>query len=290
MLASNYSRSVLMVILGGVCLSFLGIGDRNLDAATGPQIAFYRAVSQSIFFAFAFLIFRKKSIPEEFRSLTWRGWLAAAIMSFAGFFLIMSFQFTLIANAIFFVSLTPLIAALLAWIFLRETINRRTSIAMAIAVMGVSIIFGTNMNGDGVIGMGFAFMMTLCYAGAIVTMRTIPAANVILICTLNAVLTLILMQPLIGDFFISQKDLLICLGLGVVQVGLGILFVMAGARYVPAAQVAILALLEVVLAPIWVWLFVNEVPNTTTLVGGAVVLTGVIYQALGAREASKHKA
>jgi len=287
MLASNYSRSVLMVIMGGVCLSFLGIGDRSLDAATGPQIAFYRAVSQSIFFAFVFLILRKKSILDEFKSLTQRGWLAAVIMSFAGFFLIMSFQFTLIANAIFFVSLTPLAAALLAWLFLKEKINRRTAIAMIIAVIGVSIIFGTNMNGDGVIGMGFAFMMALCYAGAIVTMRTIPAANVILICLLNAVLTLILMLPLIGDFAVTQKDLMICLGLGVVQVGLGTLFVMAGARYVPAAQVAILALLEVVLAPIWVWIFVNEVPSATTLIGGAVVLTGVVYQALGARDSSE---
>jgi len=280
---SNYSQSVLMVILGGVCLSFLGIGDRSLDAATGPQIAFYRAVSQSIFFAFVFLILRKKSIPDEFRSLTWRGWFAAFIMSLAGFFLIMSFQFTLIANAIFFISLTPLVAALLAWVFLKERVNQRTTIAMIIALIGVSIIFGTNMNGDGVIGMGLAFIMTICYAGAIVTIRTIPHANIILICTLNAALTLILMLPLIGDFAVSQKDLLICLGLGIVQVGLGTLLVMSGARHVPAAQVSILALLEVVLAPIWVWIFVHEVPSMTTLIGGAVVLAGVIYQALGAR-------
>jgi len=257
MFASNYSRSVLMVIMGGVCLSFLGIGDRNLEAATGPQIAFYRAVSQSIFFTFVFLVLRKKSIPDEFRSLTWRGWFAAVIMSMAGFFLIMSFQFTLIANAIFFISLTPLVAAVLAWVFLKETINKRTALAMIIAFIGVAIIFGTNMNGDGAIGMGFAFMMAVCYASAIVTIRTIPTA------------------PLIGDFAITQKDLLICLGLGIIQVGLGTVLVMAGARYVPAAQVSILALLEVVLGPIWVWIFVNEVPSVTTLIGGAVVLTGV---------------
>ena len=58
---------------------------------------------------------------------------------------------------------------------------------------------------------------------------------------------------------------------------------MAGARYVPAAKVSILALLEVVLAPIWVWIFVHEAPSTTTLIGGAIVLAGVIYQALGRR-------
>lgn len=284
---SQYNRSVFMVILGGICLSLLGIADRSLDAATGPQIAFYRAVSQSIFFAFVFLILRRKPITVEFSELTWHGWFAAVIMSFSGFFLIMSFQFTLIANAVFFISLTPLIAAALAWVVLKEKVERRTSLAMIIALIGVSIIFGTNMNGDGMIGMGFAFIMTVCYAGAIVTMRTIPNANVILICTLNAVFTLILMLPLIGDFALTQKDLLICLGLGVIQVGMGTLLVMSGARYVPAAQVSILALVEVVLAPIWVWIFIKEVPNATTLIGGAIVLAGVIYQALGARKTAK---
>jgi len=286
MFATNYSRSVLMVILGGVFLSFLGIGDRSLDGATGPQIIFYRALSQSIFFTFIFLILRKSSVSDEFKSLTWRGWLAAVIMAFAGFFLIMSFQYTLVANSVFFISLTPLVAAALAWVFLKERITQRTAIAMMVALIGVTIIFGTNMSGDGVIGMGLAFMMAVCYAGAIVTMRTIPKANVILICTLNAALTLILMLPLIGDFVVSQKDLLICLSLGIFQVGLGTIFVMAGARHVPAAQVSILALLEVVLAPIWVWIFVHEVPSVTTLIGGAIVLAGVVYQALGARKAT----
>jgi len=132
--------------------------------------------------------------------------------------------------------------------------------------------------------MGLAFTMTIFYASAIVTIRTISQANIILICTLNAALTLVLVAPLIGDFTMSQKDFLICLSLVIAQVGLGTLLVMSGARYVPAAQVSILALLEVVLAPIWVWIFVNEVPSATTLIGGVIVLGGVMYQALGARE------
>ena len=283
MFASEYSRSVLLVILGGVCLSFLGIADRSMDAATGPQIALYRAVGQTVFFTFVFIILKKGSVADEFRSLGWRGWFAALLMALAGFFLIMSFQYTLIANAIFFISLTPLVAAVLAWLFLREKINRRTSLAMLIALLGVSIIFGTNINGEGALGMGLAMLMAFCYAGTIVTVRTLPNANIILIATLNAVLTILLMVMLIDDFGVSSKDLLICLGLGVVQVGLGTVFVMSGAKHVPAAQVSILALLEVVLSPIWVWIFVHEVPSVTTLIGGAVVLAGVTYQALGAR-------
>lgn len=255
-----------------------------MDGASGTQIALYRAVGQTVFFASVFLIMRKDSVVQTFVSLTWRGWFASVLMAMAGFFLIMSFQFTLVANAIFFVSLTPLIAATLAWVFLKERINRRTAIAMLIAIVGVLIIFGTNMTGEGVLGMGLAALMAVCYAGAIVTMRLIPKANIILICVISGVLTILLMLLLVESFSVTTKDLLICLALGIVQVGLGTVFIMGGARHVPSAQVSILALLEVVLAPVWVWIFANEVPSQTTLIGGATVLAGVVYQALGARQ------
>lgn len=272
-----------MVILGGVMLSLLGIGDRSLDGASGAQIAFFRAVGQFGFFSLLFTIMFRGRLRSELRAFTRRGWLAAMVMSLAGFFLIMSFQFTLVANAVFFISLTPLIAAILAWVFLRERINRRTIISMIIAFIGVGIIFGTNLSGEGAVGMLFAFTMAVCYAGAIVIVRTEPTMNIILVCALNGLLTMIFMIPLMDGFVVTQKDLLICLALGVFQVGFGTFLVMMGARHVPSAQVSILALLEVVLSPLWVWLFVSETPSMTTLIGGAIVLWGVIYQALGAK-------
>jgi len=69
--------------------------------------------------------------------------------------------------------------------------------------------------------------------------------------------------------------------LGVGQIGLGLVFLTIGARLIPAAQVALITLLEVVLGPLWVWLAIDERPSTATLVGGAVVVAAVIIQARG---------
>lgn len=284
MITSSYTRSVLMIILGGLCLSFLGIGDRSMDAATGPQVVLYRALGQSVFLAGVFLIFRNAPMSTEFKSLTWRGYAVVLLMALAGFFLIMSIQFTLIANAVFIISLTPLIAALLAWIFLKEIISRRTMIAMIIAFTGVGVIFGSNMNLQGITGMGLALTMAVCYAGALVTMRVIPNANVFLMCALSGLLTVLLMIPIVESFHVTTKDLLICLAMGCFQVGLGTVLVLMGAQHVPAAQVSILALVEVVLGPVWVWIFASEMPSPTTLIGGGIVLCGVVYQALAARD------
>lgn len=284
---SLYRRSVWMVVLGGICLSLLGIGDRSMDAATGPQIVLYRAMGQTVFFTLFFLLMRRKSVKTEFTSLGRYGGLIVVLMALAGFLIVMSFQFTDVANAIFIVSLTPLAAAVMGWVFLKERLSRRTALALLIAVVGVSVIFGTNMTGQGVIGMGLAFLMMLCYAGGIVAMRVVPGANVILLCALSGLFTVFLMLPVVDTLSISPRDLMICLGLGVFQVGLGTVLVLVGTRHVPAAQVSILALLEVVLNPIWVWIFASEVPSLTTLVGGAIVVTGVVYQALGASTAEK---
>lgn len=285
----SYGQAVFLVILGGALLSILGLVDRAKDAATGPQIVFYRALGQAAFFSVIFFATRKLPIKEELKNLTWRGWLAALFMALSGTFLVMSFQYTKVANSVFIISLTPLIAAVMAWVVIKEAITRQTLIAMVIALIGVAVIFGSSLSGDGLFGMFLALIMTIFYAAVIVTMRTIPQANVILLCALTGILLLPMMVPFMQSYTLSTKDLILCLGLGVVQVGLGTLCVMTGAKYVPAAQVSILALIEIVLSPIWVWLYANEVPAMTTLIGGAIVLAGVVYQAMGSKERQPSK-
>jgi drug/metabolite transporter (DMT)-like permease len=69
--------------------------------------------------------------------------------------------------------------------------------------------------------------------------------------------------------------------LGAGQIGLGLVFLTIGARLIPAAQVALISLLEVVLGPLWVWVAIDEQPTTATLVGGAIVVLAVVIQAGG---------
>jgi drug/metabolite transporter (DMT)-like permease len=81
---------------------------------------------------------------------------------------------------------------------------------------------------------------------------------------------------------VGAKDLALLAGLGVTQIGLGLIFLTIGARLIPAAEVALITLLEIVLGPLWVWMFLGEQPSATTLAGGAIVLAAVVIQATGA--------
>jgi drug/metabolite transporter (DMT)-like permease len=84
--------------------------------------------------------------------------------------------------------------------------------------------------------------------------------------------------PFVDPGQIGGEDVLVLGFLGGGQIGLGLVLLTIGARLIPAAQVGLITLLEVVLGPLWVWLALGERPDTATLIGGAIVVAAIVYQ------------
>jgi drug/metabolite transporter (DMT)-like permease len=89
------------------------------------------------------------------------------------------------------------------------------------------------------------------------------------------------MAPVSAPGDVGGRDLLLLIAIGAVQMALGLGLFAAGARLVPAAEAALITLLEVILGPIWVWLVLSERPDTATLVGGAIIMLAVVVQVSG---------
>ena len=98
---------------------------------------------------------------------------------------------------------------------------------------------------------------------------------------LSQVFLLAVFIPFATPADIGGGDLVALVLLGAGQIGLGLALLTIGARLIPAAQVGLITLLEVVLGPIWVWLALNERPDTATLLGGAVVIAAIVIQTRG---------
>ncbi len=279
-----YRRSVAMIIVGSALLSLLGIGMRIMDEPDSARIIFYRSVSQCVFLVFVVMSMHRSNTIAQFVEMGRKGVLAACLIGAAGLFMITSFAHTTVANAVFIMSLAPLSSALLGRLFLGERVLKRTWLAIAIAVIGIAVIFGEGLSSGGQFGMFLALFMVLCYSCSIVTIRSQASsgspANIVAVCALSAFILSLAVIPFIDNFALTSRDLIICVLLGVVQIGLGMLLVTTAAQYLPVAQVSLLALLEVILSPIWVWLGVGEEPSAYTLLGGSIVLIGVIMQAL----------
>ena len=79
---------------------------------------------------------------------------------------------------------------------------------------------------------------------------------------------------------ISPKDIWLSFLLGVPQLAFGFIFITIGSRTTPAVMVGLLMLMETIFAPIWVWLFYNEIPPTSVLIGGLIIISAVAMKSL----------
>jgi drug/metabolite transporter (DMT)-like permease len=287
---NSYQRAVIIIILGGIFLSTLGLGVRLMESANSLQVTFYRALGQAAFMTLILLMqYRTKSI-QAFRDTGRIGFVAGFMFAGASVFLIFALNNTTVANAMFIMSLVPFAAAILAWVFLREKIERKTVIAIGVAVFGVCIMINGAISNDGLKGIVYAFIMVLFYAGFTVALRAIKNGDSLVAACWGSYLVVLLFGFGVGDLDVPKHDLILCLLLGVFQVGLGGLCLVVGSREVPAAQISLLAMLEVVLAPIWVWLGVGETPALLTLVGGGFIIAAIGYQALSRNKTNRRTA
>jgi DME family drug/metabolite transporter len=275
-----HNRAVLMIVTAGVFLSILGIGTRLMESANGLQIAFYRALGLAVFSTLTVMYLNKGRVLDALVAAGWTGFIAGVFLALASITVVLALVNTTAANAMFIISLTPLISGVLAWIIIGEKVRLKTWGTIGVALIGVFIIINGALSSDGLRGIAYAFLMAFCYGLFNVTLRRGKNQDMLpAICWSSYVLVVVLGLT-VEDLAIPRSDLIICLSLGVFQVGLGGFLLIAGSKHVPAAQLALLAMLEVVLNPIWVWLGAGEVPATATLIGGLVILSAISYEAV----------
>ena len=272
---SNYGRGILMILGSAFCLSTSGVGLRVIEEADGWQILFYRSLSMMALILIVLLLRRPHNLKTRIRALAWDD-LALALVLGTGFVAyVFALLQTTVANALFVFSSAPFFAAVLGWIVLRERVAARTWIAIAAAMSGLAIMVSAGMMSGRMSGNLIALWLPISYAVSVVLVRRSQQPDMLLALFLAAGVATLITIPFIDDFSLGWVDLGVSLYLGVFQVGAGFILLILGARYVPAAQVGLLALVEPVLGPVWAWLTVLEMPAQATLVGGAVILAAV---------------
>jgi drug/metabolite transporter (DMT)-like permease len=171
-------------------------------------------------------------------------------------------------------------AALLAWVSLGEPVTARSWAAMLIALAGVGVMVGAPGNGNILVDL-LTIMIPLSFAVSIVITRQHRHMSMAPATCLAQVLIFAFAVPFAHPGTVDGRNLVLLILLGAGQIGLGLALLSIGARLIPAAEIATITLLEVVLGPLWVWIVVSERPSTATLIGGAIVTVAVLLQAGG---------
>lgn len=281
--APSSACGATLILLAGVGLSFGGLIVRNITVADDWQIVFYRSTTTALGLLILIALRDRRDFLRSFHRSGWAGFCASLSISAALVTFILSVNATSVANTLFVLAAAPFMAAVLGWLLLRERVDRATWVAMSVALAGVAIMVWHGVTGGSLYGNAMALLTALGFASFTVALRFGRQADMIpTVCIAGgisaAVAALVVMASGSG-FSIPLAEIGLCaLYGGLVAIGLTIFTV--GGRAVAAAVLALLSLTEVLLGPVWVWLFLGEVPHATTLIGGGALLAAIVGQAV----------
>ncbi|MDC3262969.1 DMT family transporter [Pelagibacterales bacterium] len=275
---NNETLGALALIFAGVFLSFGGVIIRFMESSSAWQITGYRSITFSLAILLYILIKYKKDTPHAFKKIGHSGILIALILGFSNTCFVWGMSTTTVSNAVFIMSTGPLFAAICSYFFLKRKIGKKTFIAIAGSMFGITIMFSGGMESSNYIGniiilgvpIGFAFQLTLLNYNSHIDFM--PATF------LGGVFSSLIGFIFMANLDISTHDLLLCLFMGAFQVGIGFMLITIGSRYIPPHRAALFLLMEPVLAPIWAFLGVGEIPGQTEMLGGLIVLSFVSYK------------
>lgn len=275
--ASAHRRALVYMLIAPVCWSTGGLFVRLLSFRDAWEIVFWRSLFMAIFVAIALLAMHRGRMPRAVLAVGWPGLLAGAFLAGQFFLFIASLTRTTVANTFVLMSISPFLAALAAKAFLREPVPLRTGIAMAVAFAGIVIMFADSLDAGRLAGNLLAIGVSVLFALNVTVLRKVHASvDMLPMVMLAGLLSIAVAFPLALPLQASAADLVVLATMGCLQLGTGCLLLVAASRHLTATELGLLALLEPILGPIWVWALLGEHPGELALAGGAVVLCAVI--------------
>ena len=273
------TAGLALMLAAPVLWSSAGVVTRHIQSAQPVEQVFWRSAF-AFGFVFAFLLLQKTSPWKAVRAAGVPGLISGLMWAIMFTAFLFALSLTSTANALVVMSVSPLLTALFASMFLKDPVPLRTWLAAGAAAIGIAWMFGSSLEAH-YLGMAIAFVIPVASAVNVVVLRA-SAAKLDLIPTvmLGGALSCLIALPFGLPFAGTPRDLALLAFLGVFQLGVPCMLLVLASRALLAPEIALLGLLEVVLGPLWAWLGAGEVPAGSTLLGGMIVLAALALNEL----------
>ena len=282
--AGAHRRAIALMIVAATLWSIAGVVTRQLEYAGRWEVTFWRSTFAAAFVLAALLASRGRGAWAAVRASGRYGAVSGSMWAIMFIAFMLALMTTTTANTLIVNSITPLATALLARAVLREPIAPRTWAAIALAIAGMLWMFSSGFSANEprhAAGMLIALAVPLAAAVNLVTLkragRTVDLVPAVL---LGAVISAVITLPFALPFHASARDLALLGVLGFFQLGFPCMLMVRASPQLSAPEISLLAMLEVVLGPLWAWLGAGEVPAAATLAGGALVITALVLNEL----------
>ena len=269
-----------LLLFGGFCLSWGGFIIRSFEEATIWQILLLR----SFFFMIALMIFLiliyKKNTIKIIKDAGFPAVFGGLVMSLSFIAFVVSMSVTSVANVVFIISTQTMFLAIFGYFYLKEKVSLISFFSILLAMGGIIIMVGDSLSTGSFFGNIVALAIPINFSILVMIIRKNKNLDMVPAIFYSGIFSIIYGLILSESFTFTNHDIVMGFFLGVPQLAFGFICITIGSRTTPSATIGLLMLTETLFAPVWGWLFLNEIPPLSVLIGGFVIISAIILKSL----------
>jgi len=288
---NKVNSSIIIVLIAGTLWSFGALTVRYIDNAylVPWQYLFFRGLTIFLFLNVYLFLKEGKSFTQNYKKVGLSGIIGGTSLGAAMMTFIWSITHTSAAVTLLMLAAMPFITAIIGYIFLKEKVSSTTFISIVIAAIGI-VFMALNSNKMGTLfglvfgllsALGFSiFSVSLRWRKETPTFTTVAIAG--LFCAVFSFFVLVFSD---ANFFTTFRNSSLSALHGLLVVS-GLILYSIGSKNLPAAELTLLSLTEVIGGIFWVWLpifGINEVPTANTIIGGSIITFALLYYSLSTK-------
>ncbi len=274
-----------LLLFGAFCLSWGGFIVRSFEEASVWQILLIR----SFFFMIALMLFLlstyKKNTIKIIKDAGYPALIGGLVMSLSFIAYVYSMTITSVANVVFIISTQTMFLAIFGYFFLKEKISLICFISIVLAMSGILIMIGDSISSGSLLGNIIALAIPINFSILVMIIRKNKNLDMVPAIFYSGIFSIIYGLLLSESYVFSNNDIIMGFFLGVPQLAFGFICITIGSRTTASTTVGLLMLTETLFAPVWVWLFLNEIPPISVLIGGAIIILAIVLNSFDKNKA-----
>jgi len=276
----NIHLKGLIITASGVLLLSLESLFIKLTSISALVFSFYISIFMLSSSNFILFFTKKRHFLLTYKKDLLAILLCGFLLGISNILFISAIKNTSVANVVVIFSIAPIFSAFYMYILFKEKSSKNIYISSFFIFFGLYIIFSTTIGKGNNEGNIYAFLCIALFSLAFVLLSRYKNINMFAVISASSAISALISFILSNDIYINMNALYILLFAGLLISPLARLFIGIGTKILHPSEVGLLMLIETIMAPIWVWMFLNEVPAINTFIGGGVILLTLILNSL----------
>ena len=268
----------LLLMFGGFCLSWGGLLVRSFETTDAWDILFLRTFFFFIGVTTFLLLIYKKNTLSIIKSSVLQGLLGGFIMSFSFISFVFAMMNTSVANVVFIISTQTMFLAIMGYFYLKEKVSLLSFVSIILAMSGIFIMVADSITKGTLFGNLVALVIPISFSILIMLVRKNSKLDLVPAVWYASIFSGLYSIVMVESFNFSSHDILMGFLLGVPQLTFGFICITIGSRTTRSVTVGLLMLSETIFAPLWVWLFLQEIPPFSVFIGGMIIIIALIVK------------